>query len=360
MGNIRNWSMGLLIAVVMLCGIWAGCASTDVKNEIVADVNGEAIRVLELREFLGIRGGYTSAVEVPPEKKKEALDRLVGGRLLAQEARAKGLDNTDEFRAQMRQNEQDILITALLQKEVESKVKVSGNDVKEEAKKRMEADKKLEEKEAEARAGKTVYEKGVRKVQEDLIAEAKKEAPPSVDKEMLEKIVKGEKVGDEVAVAMAGAEKVTYGEVKRILQAIVASAHGKEDLSRNKVAIERILDRELTKRALLGQARKQGVEGSKWMAEVRKETERILLINLLAESEILKGVVVTDKDIETTYKEHAEKFVRDGKKIPLEKIKGEIREFVTTNMKRKAIELYIEGLKRKARITVNEAVLSKV
>jgi hypothetical protein len=177
---------------------------------------------------------------------------------------------------------------------------------------------------------------------------------------LLEKVGKKERVGDEEVIATVGEEKITYGEVKRILQAIVAGSHGSEDLTRNTVAIERVLERELTKRALLGHAKKQGIEGSKWLAEVRKETERILLINILAEREILKAVVVTEKEIEATYKEHAEMFVRDGKKIPLSQIKGQIREYVATNMKRKAIELYIEGLKRKARITVNEAVLAKV
>lgn len=352
--------IGSVLAAAAACGLWMGCSTADGKNEIVGTANGEEIRVAELREFLGVRSGSTAASDIPAEKKKEALDRLIGGRLLAQEARAKGLDNTEEFRAQIRQNEQDLWITALFRKEIDAKSSDIDKEVKAEAKKMMEADKKLTEKDAESRAGKLTYDMKVRKIQEELIASAKKEVPPSIDKALLERIGKKENVADDAVIATAGAEKVSYGEAKRMLQAIGGGSHGSEDLSRNPTAIERILDRELTKRALLGLARKQGIEGSKWLAEIRKEMERILLINILAEKEILKGIVVTDKDLDATYKEHADMFVQNGKKIPFAQVKEQIRGFVATNMKRKAIESYVEALKKKAKITVNESVLAKV
>ncbi len=344
----------------MGCGLWMGCSTADVKNEVAGTANGEEIRVGEVRDFLGIRGGTMAASDVPVEKKKEALDRLIGGCLLAQEARAKGMDNTEEFRETIRRNEPDMWITALFQKEIETRVKDIDKEVKAEAKRQMDADKNLKDKEAESRARKTVFDAKARKAQEELIAAAKKEFPSSIDRPTLERIGKKEKVGDDAVVASAGAEKITYGDVKGMLKGLGGGAHGAEDLSRNTVAIERILDRELAKRALLGYAKKQGIEGSKWLADVRKETERVVLINILAEREILKNIVVTDKEIEAAYKEHQEKLVQNGKKIPLAQVKEQLRGFVANNMKRKAIEAYVEGLRKKAKITVNEGVLAKV
>ena len=55
----------------------------------------------------------------------QSLDRLIAARLLAQDARAQGLDNTDEFRNARDGSEKTALITALLRKEIDSKAKVS-------------------------------------------------------------------------------------------------------------------------------------------------------------------------------------------------------------------------------------------
>jgi competence CoiA-like predicted nuclease len=52
--------------------------------------------------------------------------------------------------------------------------------------------------------------------------------------------------------------------------------------------------------------------------------------------------------------------VREGKKIPLSAVKEQLRGFLENNKKRKALEDYIEGLKKKAKITVNESTLQKV
>ncbi|MBI5576285.1 MAG: hypothetical protein HY896_07970 [Deltaproteobacteria bacterium] len=352
--------IGSVVVAAAAFGIWLGCSTAEVKNEVVGTANGEEIRIFELREFLGIRGAAVPASDIPAEKKKEALDRLIGGRLLAQEAKAKGLDNTEEYRTLIRQSEDDQWITALFRKEIDARSKDIEKEMKAETKRLMEANKKLTEKEAESRAGKMAYDMQLRKIQEGLVASAKKEVPASVENAVLQRIGKKEKVGDDTVIAAAGAEKITYGEVKKILQAMGGGSHASEELARNPMAIERILDRELTKRSLLGLAKKQGIEGSKWLAEARKDTERIVLINILADKEILKDVVVTDKDIEATYKEHSEMFVQNGKKIPLAQIKEQIRGFVATNLKRKSIEAYVDVLKKKAKITVNEAVLAKV
>ncbi|MGE5699632.1 MAG: hypothetical protein ACM31N_06160 [Deltaproteobacteria bacterium] len=350
----------LLLFAVALAGVVAGCSKSDLKNETVASVNGEDLKVYELREVLGFRGGDAPAEKVPAERKKEALDRLVAGRLLAQDARAKGLDNTAEFRQALAQSEQGVLITALFRKEMESKGKAQDKDIQEEAKKLRQSDNNISEKDAGARASQILTERMRRKIEADLIATVKKENPFEVNQGAIQKIGKGEKVDDGAILGTAGAEKVSYGDVKRLIGTLAPDMHGAQDLSKNPMFIERVLDRELTGRALAAHAKKQGVEGSDAAKSIRKEIERSILISQLADKVVLKDISVTDKEIGEAYTEHAQMLVRDGKKVPLAAVKEQLRGFLQNNKKKKALEDYIQELKKKAKITVNESVLPKV
>ena len=351
-------------AFVVLAGIGAlaavGCSKADVKDAAVATVNGENIKVSELREFLGYRGGATSAADVPMEKKKEALDRLIAGRLFAQEGRARGLDNTEEFRTIIRKNEPGVLIGALFRKELASKLKLSDSDIKAEAKKLREADKTLSEDNASVRAARMVSETKMKKIEEDLIATARKEVSATVNEEALGKIGKAGNVADDVVLATVGAEKVSYGDVKNVLKGMTGGGHGSQDLTTNPVAVGRVLDREVTGKALAAYARKSGIEGSEWLKVVRQDMERSVTIDLLAEKEILRGIQVTDKEIQGAYAEHAAMFVRDGKKIPLVLVKGQLEAYLRNEKQKKALEDYVQGLRKKAKITVKEELLPKV
>lgn len=359
MGKSLHGAAALLMAAAVTWGC-LGCSTPDVRNETVASANGDEIKVFELREFLGIRGGMTAASQVPAEKKKEALDRLVAGRLLAQEARARGLDNTGEYRDAVSRNEQGVLITALFRKEMESGLKIKDKQVEAEAKKLREADKNLSEADASLRARQVISEAEMRRIEGDLIAAAKKETASSIDRALVEKIGKGEKIEDNVALASVGAEKISYGEVKRQLQAVSPGSHDGQVLSRIPMAIEKMLDREITGRAMVAYAKKRGIAGSESARSVRKELERSVLINLLADKVVPKEVSVTDKEIGDAYAEHAQMFVRDGKKIPLSEVKERIRGFLQNSKRNKALEAYIEGLRKKAKITVIEGLLPKV
>ncbi|PWB67818.1 MAG: hypothetical protein C3F14_01160 [Deltaproteobacteria bacterium] len=358
-GKSFRGAVGILFAVALTLGM-AGCSKTDGKNEIVASVNGEDIKVGDLREILGVAGGATPTADVPPEKKKEALDRLVSSFLLAQDARGKGLDNTTEYKQAIAQSEQGILIAALFRKEMEAKGKAGDKEIEAEAKKLREADKNLSEKDAKDRAGKMLSSQMTRKVQEDLIAAAKKDTPTSVDKEQIQKIGKGENVGDDVILGTAGTAKVSYGDIKRLVGGLSPDTKTTSSLLKNPMMVERITDRELTSRALAAYAKKQGVEGSETVKTVRKNLERSVLISLLADKVVLKDIPVTDKEIGEAYAEHATELVRNGKKVPLSEVKEQIRGFLQNNKKKKVLDDYIEGLKKKAKITINESVLQKV
>lgn len=359
---VRRFLVSMVLFLSAAAAAWTivGCSKPDVGGEIIASVDGDDIKAQELREFLGVRGAGAQASEVPVEKKREALDRLIAGRLLAREARAKGLDNTEEFRHAAKVNEETVLISALFQKEAASKVKVSKGDIKEQAKKLIAADKTLSEDNATLRAGRLAAESQIRKIEEDLIAAARKETPATVNEAEVGKLAKGEKLADETVLATVGGGKITYGEVKALLRRVPGGTHGGQDLSTNAVAVTRMLDRETIGRALVAHAKKQGIEGSEWEKSARANMQRSVLIDMIAEKEFGKGTAVSDKEVAEAYAQHGQMFVRDGKKIPLAEIREQIRAFLQNEKRKKALDSYIGDLKKKAKITVKEGLLSKV
>lgn len=359
MGKNAICRVGLAaVALILVVGA-AACGKKDPAGETVATVNGDAITVAELREFLGVRGAGATAAAVPLERKKEALDRLIGGRLLAAKARSLGLDNTEEFREGTKRNEQGVLITALFRKQAAG-MKHSADEVEAEARRMRAADNTLSGEIANVRAAQTVTQKELRKVEEGLIAAAKKEFPPTVDNALMGTIAEGNPVNDNAVLATVAGESVTYGEVRGLLAGMTGGMHGSQDLSRNPVALSRMLDREATGKALAAYAKKQGIPGSEWMRQVRADMERSLLIDLVAEREIVRSIGVTDKEVKASYEEHAQMFVRDGKKVPFAQVKGQIRQFLENEKRKKALEEYIGGLRKDAKVSVSEAVLPKV
>jgi hypothetical protein len=353
----------LLLAAGIAGGMFvAGCSGKDVRQEAVATVNGDEIKGTELREFLGVPAGVFAVVDIPVEKKKEALDQLVAVRLLAQEGRSRGIDNTPEYKEILQRNDQLVRIKALVRKEIEGKLKVTDKEIKAEIAKVKEANKGISDADAAMRAVKSVSDSPIRKIQEDLIAAAKKETAAEVDPKAMARIGKEGNVPDNVVLASVGDEKILYGDVKKILRGLSpgGAPHGQPDLSKNPALIGNILERELTMRALAAYAKKQGIDGSEGYKAMRQEMERFVLRGLMADDVAAKNVEVTDREIEATYAEHSATMVRDGKKIPLAMVKEQIRAALRNEKRQKAIDAYIAELRKKAKITVNDAVLPKV
>jgi hypothetical protein len=353
----------LLLAAGIAGGMFvAGCSSKDIRQEAVATVNGGEIKGAELREFLGVPGGVFAVPDIPVERKKEALDQLVAVRLLAQDGRSRGIDNTSEFKEILRRNDPLVRIKALVRKEIEAKLKVTNEEIKAEIAKVKEANKGISDADAAMRAVKSVSGSRIQKIQEDLIAAAKKETLAAVDPKAVARIGKEENVPDNVVLASAGDEKILYGDVKKILRGLSPGGdpHGHSDLSKNPVLVGNILERELTMRSLAAYAKKQGVDGSEGYKAMRQEMERFVLRSLVADNVAAKNVEVTDKEIEAAYAEHSASMVRDGKKIPLAMVKEQIRAALRNEKREKAIDAYIVELRKKAKITVNDAVLPKV
>jgi hypothetical protein len=347
----------LFLAIAAISFGAPGCSKQQPKNETVAEVNGDGIRVSELREFLGVRDGATSDAGITAERKKESLDRLIAGRLLAQDARAQGLDNTDEFRNAQERSEPTALITALFRKEVDSQVKVSQDDIQAEAKKMKAADNTLSDSDANIRAGRMVSETKMRKVQQGLIEAANKEFPSTIHKEMVDKIATGETVPDEAVLATAAGDNVTYGYVKTQLERLAAGMHSGQEVARNPVAVSRMLNREVTGKSLSAYAKKQGIEGSDWHRIAREDIERAILIDLLAAKIMESETPIGDEEIDAYYKENPEMFAQHGKTVPLMKVREQLRGFLRGEKRKSAMNAYIDELKKKANITVDEKVL---
>ena len=363
MNRLQRKFLKLLLAAGIAAGMFvAGCSSKDARQEAVATVNGDEIKGTELREFLGVPAGAFAVVDIPVEKKKEALDQLVAVRLLAQEGRSRGIDNTPQYKDILQRNDQLVRIKALVRKEIEGKLKVTDKEIKAEIAKVKEGNKGISDAEAATRAVKAVSDSRVRKIQEDLIATAKKETAASVDPKAVARIGKEENLPDNVVLASAGDEKILYGDVKKILSGMSpgGAPHGQPDLSKNPVMVGNILERELTMRALAAYAKKQGGDGSEGYKAMRLEMERYVLSSLVADNVAAKDVEVTDKEIADAYAEHSATMVRDGKKIPLAMVKEQIRAALRNEKGKKAIDAYLVELRKKAKITVNDAVLPKV
>jgi hypothetical protein len=169
----------LLLAAGIAGGMFVtGCASKDVRQEAVATVNGDEIKGAELREYLGVPAGIFAVVEIPVETKKEALDQLVAVRLLAQDGRSRGIDNTPEYKEILERNDQLVRVKALMKKEIEEKLKVTGEEIKAEIAKVKGESKGISDADAAMRAVKSVSGSRMQKIQDDLIATTWFSPPP--------------------------------------------------------------------------------------------------------------------------------------------------------------------------------------
>lgn len=363
--RLQRKTIAILLAAGIVGGaLAAGCARKDTGPEAVATVNGEDIQVLELREKLGVPAGVFAVTSIPLEQKREALDRLVAGRLLAQDARSRGFDNTSQFREILRQNEQVARVSALFRKEIEGKVKLDDGDkdVQAEVAKLQGMKDKVSDADILERAKKKVAKNRIRKIREEMTATAMKETGAAVDQAMIDRIGKGESVPDNAVLASAGNEKILYGDVRKILQGVPQSAgnSGTGDLSKDPAMIANVVDRELTGKAIAVYAKKLVPDRSDVYKAERQNLERNILMSMMADNVVWKDATVTDKEIEAAYNENTGEMIRNGKKIPLTAVKERIRAYLENEKRNKALDAYIAELQKKAKITVNDAVLAKI
>jgi len=357
----RKFSI-LLLAAGIAGGLFVtGCAGKDARQETVATVNGEEIRGGEIRESLGVPAGLFAVAEIPVEKKKGALDELVTATLMAQDARSRGLDNTSRFGEIVRENDPVVRIRALVRKELEGKLKVTGKEFKAEVAKVKKASRGLSDADAAMRAVESVSSDRMRKIQEDLIAVAKKETAAAIDPKAVARIGKEENLPDDVVLASVGDEKILYGDVKKIFRGgspPAGAPHGHSDTSINPALAGKILEREVTTRALAAYAKKQGVEGSDGYKAVRREMERSVLQGMVADNIVAQSIEVTEKEVAASYDARMK-----GVKPPANvaaMFKDQIRATLRKEKGKKVVDAYIAELRQKAKITVNDDILSRI
>ena len=356
----------LLLAAGIAGGMFVAGCSGNVRQETVATVNGDPIKVSELREYFGVPAGMFAVAEIPVEKKKEALDQLVVARLLVQDGRSRGIDNTAEFKAILERDDRMVRIKALVRKEIEGKLKVTDEEIKAEIDKVKKTQRGISDTDAVTRAVKSVSGSRVQKIREDLFAAARKETGAAVDPKAVARIGQEENVPDNVVLASVGDEKILYGDVRKILDGYgQPGARGeRSDPSRNRGMVSNALERELTIRSLAAYAKKQGiVDGSEGYKAMRQETERSVLRGMVADNVAAKNVVITDREIEAAYAQNAAIIEKNGQKVPpamVPVLKERIRASLLNERGKMAVDAYIDELRKKAKITVNDGILPKV
>lgn len=338
-----------------------GCSSESAINEPVATVNGTRITVLEVREAIGIPGGLVAASMLEPDQKKKAIDQIVETRLLAAEARAMGYDNTNEFKEILRSSESSIAIKGLFRKELDARGKKLESEIEAAAKALTDKDKNLKPAEARFQAGQSVFDKKLGEIQRELTDAARKAFPDKIESAVIAKIAGGEKVPDNTVVGSVGSDKMTYGEAKVLVEkAMKGMKHPGKDFTTDEATLGSVIGQDLGHRALTAYAKQQGGEKGRWQDLDRSLLENSILIGLLAEKVIFKGISVTDKEIETAYGEHKDMFTQGGKVLPLADVRGQIANFIENDKKRKAIEAYLVPLKAKAKVSITESMMSKI
>jgi hypothetical protein len=363
-GRLHRTSSAVLVAALITgAALAGGCAKKDVNQEVVATVNGDDIKVLDVREYFGVPGGVFALASNSVEQKKKAVEQMIAGRLLVQEGRSLGLDNTDAYRDTVKRNEVGVRINAIFRKVASEKLKYDEKEIQAEAAKIKKVSAGISEADAAERASKIIIDRQVRQIQKDLVATAKKETGAAIDNAVVEKIGKGQNLPDNAVLASAGDEKILYGDVKKIIREMpnLPIMHGMQDIERSAALIGNILNQELTLRSLIAYSRKLGIDGSEWYRTAQTNMERSVIANMTFEKVALKDPQVTDQEIADDYANRT-KMMAGGKQKPppLSAVKEQLREYLKNEKRREAFEAYIEGLRKKAKVTLNDAVLPKV
>ena len=118
---------------------------------------------------------------------------------------------------------------------------------------------------------------------------------------------------------------------------------------------KRYLEGIIEKEVLLQEAQRQGIDREKdFMKSIENYWEQALLRILLERKskEILNLITVYDNEIEEYYKD-------SGEDMPLSKVKNEIRDIIKQKKQTEAMNNWIEELKKRSYIKVDENVLKE-
>ncbi|MEW6721325.1 MAG: hypothetical protein AB1346_12820 [Thermodesulfobacteriota bacterium] len=364
MGTVRKAGVATVVAAVVVCAAFAaGCSKKDFNKEVVAKVNGEEITVLELREYLGAPVGVFTFEKMPVEEKRQAVERLVAGSLLVQEGISMGLPDTAKYKEAVEKNQSGVKINALLRKEAGEKLKVDDKEVKAESEKIRKENPGIPETEASGRAAKAIVERQLRKIQQDLVATARKETGAAIDNAALERIGKGESLPDNAVLASAGDEKILYSDVKKVIREMpsLPVLQGGQNDQMTRALVARIVEQELILRAMTAYSKMRNVEGTEFHKASRRNMERSLIANMMFDNVTETVTPATDSEVAADYQRRVQSMQGGKEKAPpIDAVREQLREILTNRKRREMFETHIEELRKKGKVTVNDEVLSKV
>lgn len=115
----------IVLAIVIAC-ILSSCEKKP-EGQTVAVVNNEEITAADLNAELS--NANMSASNASQDARAQALERLIDRRLLAQEAKADGIDKTPEFLNQERRGIEDLLINMLVSRQTKTQSVPSAAEI---------------------------------------------------------------------------------------------------------------------------------------------------------------------------------------------------------------------------------------
>ncbi|MCE5194169.1 MAG: SurA N-terminal domain-containing protein [Nitrospiraceae bacterium] len=119
--------------LVLILGIFilVGCSKDgSKKNPVLAKVDGSAITKEDLSRELEALPVFAQKMFDGEEGKSRLIDEIVKKELLYKEAKKKGLDKDPAYAKKIADTQKLILISTLLEKEIDSKVNVSEQEIK--------------------------------------------------------------------------------------------------------------------------------------------------------------------------------------------------------------------------------------
>lgn len=123
--------LAVIISVSLLL-LFSGCAQKgEQKGPYLAKVGNSTITQADFEREMKNLPPFAQNLFVGPEGKEKFLQELVKKELLYQEALKKGLDKDPEYSKKLEDYKKITLITQLLEKELESKAKVTEQDARE-------------------------------------------------------------------------------------------------------------------------------------------------------------------------------------------------------------------------------------
>jgi peptidyl-prolyl cis-trans isomerase C len=115
----------IVLAIVLAC-ILSSCEKKP-GGQTVAVVNNEEITAADLNAELS--NSNVPATDASKDARAQALERLIDRRLLAQQAKADGLDKSPEFLNQQRRTTEDLLINMLMSRQVNTQQLPSAAEI---------------------------------------------------------------------------------------------------------------------------------------------------------------------------------------------------------------------------------------